>query len=374
MSISTTEGNTYGLIGANLIAASTFTKILAGDIEPTGHISLGPDERLSVLRQNHFSYEDEGGSSMLSLWEMKSSTTLWKKKMLSTWKNFLMKTASVQLSVNLPNGGWEAESEASQLLQNAIFQKAFIANYERVCKDKVKFSSLLVNQMSFFWTSRPDWIFNPLPTFRGTDWFWKYGYRCIHDRHFWTSAPIWRISTLKKLNFYVGNYDFWKESSELATKLQADRNANAEEKIKQLQEFVAFLNNAKIKIKATSRKKMLDKIELERELFHLVGSTHLSTLKGRTKLVTISWQLKIFLSDWWAHLTISARLIYDKTAYRTERYSNSRFNPYIDGWYWIWRNCQKRGVTTWVGLIYQKTASRDLQVVKVFLVQPSICK
>lgn len=164
VNIKFTAGNTYGLIGANRAGKSTFLKILAGDIEPsTGHISLGPDERLSVLRQNHFDYEDErvidvvimGNEQLYSI--MKEKDAIYMKEDFSDEDG----VRAAELEGEFAElGGWEAESEASQLLQNLnISEDLHYQNMSELTNgEKVKVllaKALLVNQMFFFWTSQP---------------------------------------------------------------------------------------------------------------------------------------------------------------------------------------------------------------------------
>ena len=276
VNIKFTEGNTYGLIGANGAGKSTFLKILAGDIEPTtGHISLGPNERLSVLRQNHFDYEEErvidvvimGNEHLYNI--MKEKDAIYMKPDFSDEDG----VRAAELEGEFAElGGWEAESEASQLLQNLnIPENLHYQNMSELSNgDKVK---VLLAKALF---GKPDVLLLDEPT-NGLDiqsitWledflidFDNTVIVVSHDRHFLNKVCTHMADLdFGKIKLYVGNYDFWKESSELAAKLLADRNAKAEEKIKQLQEFVArFSANASKSKQATSRKKMLDKIELE---------------------------------------------------------------------------------------------------------------
>ena len=276
VNIKFTEGNTYGLIGANGAGKSTFLKILAGDIEPTtGHVSLGPDERLSVLRQNHFDYEDERAIDVVIMGNehlyniMKEKDAIYMKPDFSDEDG----VRAAELEGEFAElGGWEAESEASQLLQNLnIPEDLHYQNMSELSNgDKVK---VLLAKALF---GKPDVLLLDEPT-NGLDiqsitWledflidFENTVIVVSHDRHFLNKVCTHMADLdFGKIKLYVGNYDFWKESSELAAKLLADRNAKAEEKIKQLQEFVArFSANASKSKQATSRKKMLDKIELE---------------------------------------------------------------------------------------------------------------
>lgn len=276
VNIKFTEGNTYGLIGANGAGKSTFLKILAGDIEPTtGHISLGPDERLSVLRQNHFDYEDERAIDVVIMGNEKLYSIMREKDAIYMKEDFSDEDGvrAAELEGEFAElGGWEAESEASQLLQNLNIPEELhyqnmseLANGEKV---KVLLAKALFGKPDVLLLDEPTngldiqsitWLEDFLIDFDNTVIV------VSHDRHFLNKVCTHMADLdFGKIKLYVGNYDFWKESSELAAKLLADRNAKAEEKIKQLQEFVArFSANASKSRQATSRKKMLDKIELE---------------------------------------------------------------------------------------------------------------
>ncbi|VJN91508.1 ABC transporter ATPase [Streptococcus pneumoniae] len=276
VNIKFTEGNTYGLIGANGAGKSTFLKILAGDIEPTtGHISLGPDERLSVLRQNHFDYEDERAIDVVIMGNEKLYSIMKEKDAIYMKEDFSDEDGvrAAELEGEFAElRGWEAESEASQLLQNLNIPEELhyqnmseLANGEKV---KVLLAKALFGKPDVLLLDEPTngldiqsitWLEDFLIDFDNTVIV------VSHDRHFLNKVCTHMADLdFGKIKLYVGNYDFWKESSELAAKLLADRNAKAEEKIKQLQEFVArFSANASKSRQATSRKKMLDKIELE---------------------------------------------------------------------------------------------------------------
>lgn len=276
VNIKFTEGNTYGLIGANGAGKSTFLKILAGDIEPTtGHISLGPDERLSVLRQNHFDYEEERAIDVVIMGNEKLYSIMKEKDAIYMKEDFSDEDGvrAAELEGEFAElGGWEAESEASQLLQNLNIPEELhyqnmseLANGEKV---KVLLAKALFGKPDVLLLDEPTngldiqsitWLEDFLIDFDNTVIV------VSHDRHFLNKVCTHMADLdFGKIKLYVGNYDFWKESSELAAKLLADRNAKAEEKIKQLQEFVArFSANASKSRQATSRKKMLDKIELE---------------------------------------------------------------------------------------------------------------
>ena len=276
VNINFTAGNTYGLIGANGAGKSTFLKILAGDIEPTtGQVALGPDERLSVLRQNHFDYEEErvidvvimGNEQLYKI--MKEKDAIYLKSDFSEEDGVRAAELEEQFA---ESGGWEAENEAAQLLQNLNIKEDL--HYQTMSElsnsDKVK---VLLAKALF---GKPDVLLLDEPT-NGLDiqsitWledflidFENTVIVVSHDRHFLNKVCTHMADLdFGEIQIFVGNYDFWKESSELAARLQADRNAKAEEKIKELQDFIArFSANASKSKQATSRKKMLDKIELE---------------------------------------------------------------------------------------------------------------
>ena len=244
VNINFTEGNTYGLIGANGAGKSTFLKILAGDIEPTtGHISLGPDERLSVLRQNHFDYEDERVIDVVIMGNEKLYNIMKEKDAIYMKEDFSDEDGvrAAELEGEFAElGGWEAESEASQLLQNLNISEDLhyqtmseLANGEKV---KVLLAKALFGKPDVLLLDEPTngldiqsitWLEDFLIDFENTVIV------VSHDRHF-----------LNKVCTHMADLDFGK--------------------IKQLQEFVArFSANASKSKQATSRKKMLDKIELE---------------------------------------------------------------------------------------------------------------
>ena len=276
VNITFTPGNCYGVIGANGAGKSTFLKILSGELQPTtGEVILDPHERLTVLKQDHFAVEDDriidtvimGHKHLYDI--MKEKDAIYMKEDFSDEDG--IRAAELEGEFAELNG-WEAESDASQLLQGLGIteDQHYKLMSELVEADKVK---VLLAQALF---GKPDVLLLDEPT-NGLDaksisWLEEFLINfdntvivVSHDRHFLNKVCTHMADLdFGKIKLYVGNYDFWKESSELAAKLLADRNAKAEEKIKQLQEFVArFSANASKSKQATSRKKMLDKIVLE---------------------------------------------------------------------------------------------------------------
>ena len=269
-------GNYYGLIGANGAGKSTFLKILAGDIEPsTGHTSMGPDERMSILRQNHFDYEDIPVLDVVLMWHQRLYDVKVEKDAIYMKEDFTDEDGmrSAELEGEFAElGGWEAESDAAQLLQNLGIPDALhMQNMSELTNgEKVK---VLLAQALF---GKPDVLLLDEPTngldIQSINWLEEFLINfentvivVSHDRHFLNKVCTHMADLdFGKIKLFVGNYDFWKESSELALKLQGDANRKSEEKIKELQDFIArFSANASKSKQATSRKKMLDKIELD---------------------------------------------------------------------------------------------------------------
>ena len=269
-------GNCYGLIGANGAGKSTFLKILSGDIEAQeGHVSMAKDARLSVLKQNHFEYDEFNVLDTVvmgnkRLWEVKAEKDAIYMKPEMTDEDG-MRAAELEGEFADMNG-WEAESDAATLLNGLGIgdDLHYMMMSELEGSDKVK---VLLAQALF---GKPDVLLLDEPTnhldLKAIKWLEEFLINfentvivVSHDRHFLNKVCT-HIADLDfgKIQLYVGNYDFWYESSQLAQKMMADQNKKKEEKIKELKEFVArFSANASKSSQATSRKKMLDKIELD---------------------------------------------------------------------------------------------------------------
>lgn len=269
-------GNCYGIIGANGAGKSTFLKILSGEIAPSsGEVTKEPNERLSVLNQDHFAYEEYTALDTVIMGNAKLYAIREEKDSIYNKTNFTeedgIRAGELEAEFSEMNG-WEAESEASQLLQGLGIEesKHYQLMSELEERDKVK---ILLAQALF---GNPDILLLDEPT-NGLDtesieWLCEYIINfpnavivVSHDRYFLNQVCTHICDVdFGKIKLYVGNYDFWKESSELAAKLQADAQAKKEEKVKELKDFIArFSANASKSKQATSRKKMLDKIELE---------------------------------------------------------------------------------------------------------------
>lgn len=271
-----TPENCYGVIGANGAGKSTFLKILTGEIEPTtGTVDLAPDARIATLKQDHYEYEEYSVMDTVIMGHkrlydiMKEKDALYMKPEFSDEDGILVAELEGEFAAL---NGWEAEPEAIDLLAgldipNELHDQKMS---ELSSSDRVK---VLLAQALF---GEPDVLLLDEPTngldTRSIAWltdflidFQNTVVVISHDRHFLNNVCTHMVDVdFKKIKQYVGNYDFWLESSQLAAKLQANANAKKEEQIKELQEFIArFSANASKSKQATSRKKMLEKITLD---------------------------------------------------------------------------------------------------------------
>ncbi|MBP1041328.1 ATP-binding cassette domain-containing protein [Vagococcus sp. BWB3-3] len=276
VNIKFTPGNCYGLIGANGAGKSTFLKVLEGSIDAsTGTITLGPDERMATLKQNHFDYEEQTVLATVMMGHKRLYEVMQEKDAVYMKEDFTdedgIKAAELEGEFAELNG-WEAEPEAAMLLQglNIPAELHDLKMAELTAGQKVK---VLLAQALF---GKPDVLLLDEPT-NGLDtqsiaWLEEFLINfentvivVSHDRHFLNKVCTHMADLdFGKIQLYVGNYDFWLESSQLASKLQADQNSKKEEKVKELQDFIArFSANASKSKQATSRKKMLEKITLD---------------------------------------------------------------------------------------------------------------
>lgn len=271
-----TNGNCYGVIGANGAGKSTFLKLLSGEIETTsGEINIGKGERLSVLKQNHNIYEDNRVLDVVIMGNKRLYEIIEEKNELYTKDPFTDKDG-IKLgeleSEFLDLNGWQAEADAAVLLQGLGVDLKY---HEMLMKDipsKIKVKVLLAQALF----GNPDILLLDEPT-NGLDLdakMWLIDFLIdfdntvivvSHDRHFLNKVCTHILDIdYGKIKMYVGNYDFWLESSELIQKQMRDSNKKKEDKIKELQEFIRrFSANASKSKQATSRKKLLEKIELD---------------------------------------------------------------------------------------------------------------
>ncbi|GIN40488.1 MULTISPECIES: ABC-F family ATP-binding cassette domain-containing protein [Heyndrickxia] len=276
INIKFTPGNCYGLIGANGAGKSTFLKILSGELEPqTGDVHITPGERLAILKQNHFEFEEEEVLKVVIMGHSRLFEVMQEKDAIYMKADFSdedgMRAAELEGEFAELNG-WEAESEAAILLKGLGIDEELHSKKmaELTGAEKVK---VLLAQALF---GKPDILLLDEPTnhldLKAIQWLEEFLINfentvivVSHDRHFLNKVCT-HIADLdfSKIQLYVGNYDFWYESSQLAQKMAQEANKKKEEKIKELQSFIArFSANASKSKQATSRKKLLDKITLD---------------------------------------------------------------------------------------------------------------
>lgn len=276
VSIKFLAGNCYGLIGANGSGKSTFLKILAGEIEPTkGEVCITPGERLAVLKQNHYEFDEfpvlqtviMGHRRLFAIMEEKD--TLYAKPDFSEADG--MKISDLE-SEFVELNGWDAESDAAKLLNGLGIAEEFHDKKMGELNDNLKVRVLLAQALF----GNPDILLLDEPTnhldLASITWLENFLYNfentvivVSHDRHFLNKVCT-HIADIdyNKIQLYVGNYDFWYESSQLALKQIKDANKKVEAKMKELQEFVQrFSANASKSKQATSRKKQLESLTLE---------------------------------------------------------------------------------------------------------------
>lgn len=276
VSIKFTPGNCYGVIGANGAGKSTFLKLLSGDVEPTkGSIDITPGERMSVLKQDHFAFDEYevlrtvimGNQHLVDIMDEKDA--IYAKPDFSDEDGIRAGELEAEFA---ELNGWDAESDAAKLLNGLGIGEEY--HYQKMSElDPALKVRVLLAQALF---GNPDILLLDEPTnhldLASINWLEDFlaGFEntvivVSHDRHFLNQVCT-HIADVDfgKIQLYVGNYDFWYHSSQLALQLAKDANKKKEEKIKELQTFIArFAANASKSKQATSRKKLLDKITLD---------------------------------------------------------------------------------------------------------------
>ncbi len=271
-----TPGNCYGIIGANGAGKSTFLKILCGDLEPTtGEIVIPKTVRLSVLKQDHFAFDEYnvldtvimGNERLYSIMQQKDA--LYAKEDFSEEDGILASELEGEFA---ELNGWEAESDASKLIQGLGLSESILYSQMSSLSGNEKVKVLLAQALF----GNPDIILLDEPTNHLDidaiswleDFLAEYFGTVIvvsHDRHFLNNVCTHMVDIdFKKIKMYVGNYEFWYESSQLMQRLIKQQNKKNEDKIKELQSFIERFSANKSKSKqATARKKLLDKLSVD---------------------------------------------------------------------------------------------------------------
>ena len=276
VNIKFTEGNCYGLIGANGAGKSTFLKILSGQLETTkGDVVITPGQRLSVLEQDHFKYDDYGVMDTVIMGNerlyqiMKEKDAIYAKEDFSEEDGIRASELEAEFA---EMDGWEAESNAAMLLNglgiDTEYHYSLMKDLESNIKVKVLLAKALFGNPDILLLDEPTnhldldaiaWLEEFLINFENTVIV------VSHDRYFLNKVCTHTADIdYGKIQLYAGNYDFWYESSQLLIKQMKEANKKKEEKIKELQEFISrFSANASKSKQATSRKRALEKIELD---------------------------------------------------------------------------------------------------------------
>ncbi|MFA5634448.1 MAG: ATP-binding cassette domain-containing protein [Anaerovoracaceae bacterium] len=271
-----TPGNCYGIIGANGAGKSTFLRILSGDLEPsTGEVSIPPHMRISVLKQDHFAYEEYTVLDTIIMGNVRLYEIMKEKEALYAKEDFSDEdglTASILEGEFAELDGWEAESDAGILIQGLglgidvlHLQMNALTGNEKI---KVLLAQALFGKPEIILLDEPtnhldvvaiNWLEDFLLDYQGTVIV------VSHDRHFLNTVCTNVVDVdYGKINMFVGNYEFWYESSQLTQKILRDQNKKSEDKIKELQSFIQRFSANKSKSKqATSRKKLLDKLAVD---------------------------------------------------------------------------------------------------------------
>lgn len=272
-----TKGNCYGVIGANGAGKSTFLKILSGEIEPnTGVISITDKERMSVLKQDHFKYDQTSVLDTVIMGHERLWTIMKDKDALYMKEDFSDEDGirAAELEGEFAElDGWDAETNAEKILMGLGIEKDLHHSLMADLTGAEKVKVLLAQALFGF----PEILLLDEPTnhldYASIKWLNEFIIGLdetivivvSHDRHFLNTICTHIVDVdFGKIQLYTGNYDFWYESSQLALQLMKDQNKKAEEKIAQLKEFIArFSSNASKAKQATSRKKQLEKLNIE---------------------------------------------------------------------------------------------------------------
>ena len=271
-----TPGNCYGIIGANGAGKSTFLRILSGELEPTsGEVIIPKEERMSILKQDHFQYDQYTVLDTVIMGNQRLYDIMKEKDALYEKEDFTDEDGvkASELEAEFADmDGWEAESDASRLIQGLGLSNDILYSEMSTltAKEKVK---VLLAQALF---GKPDIILLDEPTnhldIQAIEWLEDFLLDCealtlvvSHDRHFLNTVCTNIVDVdYGQIKMYVGNYEFWYESSQMMQRLIRDQNKKKEEKIKELQEFVSRFSANKSKSKqATARRKLLDKLTVE---------------------------------------------------------------------------------------------------------------
>lgn len=276
VNIKFTPGNCYGIIGANGAGKSTFLKILSGEIEPSeGEVYMSQNERLGILKQNHYEYDEvpvletviRGNARLFQI--MKEKEAIYAKEDFNDEDGIKAGELEAEFA---ELDGWMADTEAAQLLTGLGIEAELHEKYMRELNGSEKVKVLLAQALF----GNPDVLLLDEPTnhldIAAIAWLEEFLINfentvivVSHDRHFLNKVCT-HIADIDygKIQLYAGNYDFWYESSQLALKQMKESNKKKEDKIKELQEFIRrFSANASKSKQATSRKKILEKIELD---------------------------------------------------------------------------------------------------------------
>ena len=276
VSLKFTAGNCYGVIGANGAGKSTFLKILSGELEPsTGEVTVDAKTRMSVLKQNHYAYDEYSVLDTIIMGNPRLYEIIQQKDALYAKEDFTEEDGVLASELEgefAELNGWDAETEAARILQGLGVDNGLLYNQMNTLADKQKVKVLLAQALF----GQPDIILLDEPTnhldIASIKWLEDFLMDYIgtvivvsHDRHFLNNVCTHIVDVdYNKIRIYVGNYDFWYESSQLMQRVMKDQNKKNEDKIKELQSFIERFSANKSKSRqATSRKKLLEKLTVE---------------------------------------------------------------------------------------------------------------